>query len=176
MKTLKGENVFLRALETSDLDFLYEVENDENLWEVSYTSVPFSKYLLKQYLENSHRDIYEIKQLRLVICKNEDETQLGFIDLYDFEPKHNRVGVGIVIFSEEDKRKGFSTEALQLTCNYAFKYLNIHQVYAGITDDNKGSIALFEKLGFEKCGIKKDWIYSEGKYKNECMYQLFSNL
>ena len=170
--TLKGNNIFLRALEEEDLDFLYNIENDETLWEVSNTSHPYSRYILKQYLENSYRDIYEVKQLRLVICKNENEAQVGFIDLFDFEPKHERVGVGIVIFSEEEKRKGIATEALRLICNYAFKNLNVHQIFASITEGNEGSIKLFENAGFERNGIKKDWVFANGNYKNEYLYQL----
>ena len=172
MKTLKGEHVFLRALEAIDLDFLYRLENDESLWEISNTTAPYSKYILARYLENSHRDIYEVKQLRLVICKNDDEKAIGLIDLFDFEPKHNKVGVGIVIFSEREKRKGFAFEALKLTCRYAFAHLNVHQVYAGITEENTESIRLFEKAGFERTGLKKDWIFSGGNYKNEYLYQL----
>ncbi len=174
MKKLKGENIFLRALEPEDLEFLYTLENDESLWEVSNTSVPFSKEILQQYLENSHRDIYDIKQLRLVICKIKDEKSVGLIDLFEFEPKHNRVGVGIVIYSEEEKRRGFAQDALKLTCNYAFTHLNVHQIFASITEENKGSIQLFKKAGFEKTGIKKDWIFSEGNYKNEILYQLIN--
>lgn len=170
--TLKGNTIFLRALEPSDLDFLYHLENDESLWEVSNTIAPFSKFILNEYLENSHRDIYDIKQLRLVICKNENQDPIGFIDLYDFDPKNSRVGVGIVIFQELDKRKGFASEALSLTCNYAFTHLNVHQVFAGITEGNMGSITLFEKMGFERNGFKKDWIYSKDKFKNEYIYQL----
>ncbi len=174
MKTLKGELIFLRALELSDLDFLYTLENDESLWEVSNTTTPYSKYILLQYLENSHRDIYDVQQLRLAICKKEDEALVGFIDLYDFDPKHSRVGVGIVIFSEADKRKGYASEALGLTCNYAFKQLNVHQIFAGISEQNQGSIKLFEKAGFERGGLKKDWIFSDGNYKSEYFYQLIN--
>ncbi|WP_310993218.1 GNAT family N-acetyltransferase [Aequorivita marina] len=170
--TLKGDKIFLRALEAEDLDFLYNVENDETLWEVSNTTHPYSRFILKQYLENSYRDIYEVKQLRLVICKAENETQVGFIDLFDFEPKHHRVGVGIVIFSETDKRKGFATEALALVCKYAFKNLNVHQIFASITEGNQGSISLFENAGFEKSGVKKDWVFTNGAYKSEYLYQL----
>lgn len=170
--TLKGNNIFLRALESEDLDFLYDLENDETLWEVSNTTHPYSRYILKQYLENSYRDIYEVKQLRLVICKVENEAPVGFIDLFDFEPKHHRVGVGIVIFSEEDKRKGIATAALDLVCKYAFKNLNVHQIFAAITEGNQGSIKLFQNLGFEQTGVKKDWIFVNGNYKSEFFYQL----
>ncbi len=175
MNTLKGKHIFLRALEPTDLDFLYKLENDESLWEVSNTTTPYSMEILQQYLDNSHRDIFEVKQLRLVICKNIDEEAIGFIDLFDFDPKHNRVGVGIVIYSEEEKRKGFASDALTITCNYAFSYLNVHQIFAAITEENFGSIQLFENVGFKRCGIKKDWIYFNGKYKTEYSYQLIQN-
>ncbi|WP_347375103.1 GNAT family protein [Aequorivita sp. Q41] len=172
MRTLKGENIFLRALEPTDLEFLYQLENDESLWEVSNTTTPYSKYILTQYLENSHRDIYDVKQLRLVICMSGSETVVGLIDLFDFDPKHNRVGVGIVVFLGAAKRKGFASEALEITCNYAFSHLNVHSVYAAISEDNTPSLKLFEKAGFERSGLKKDWIFSEGKYKSEYLYQL----
>lgn len=182
MTTLKGESIFLRPLEPTDLDFLYTLENSESLWEVSNTTKPFSKHILKLYIDNSHLDIYDIKQLRLVICKTEDDNAIGFIDLFDFDPKHQRVGVGIVIFAEENKRKGFALEALELTCNYAFTHLNVHQVFASITEDNKGSIKLFEKAGFQLGGIKKDWVFSkdfpadkQGKFKNEYFFSLIPN-
>ena len=48
MPTLKGKDIYLRALEPEDLDFLYEVENNESIWELSTTIVPYSKYVLKQ--------------------------------------------------------------------------------------------------------------------------------
>ncbi|MBT0608578.1 GNAT family N-acetyltransferase [Aequorivita echinoideorum] len=173
--TLRGTKIFLRALEVSDLDFLYELENDETLWEVSNTTTPYSKFVLKQYLENAHRDIYDVKQLRLVICEKETNLSIGFVDLYDFDPKHKRVGLGIVIFSEEDKQRGFAAEAIHLISEYVFSHLDAHQIFAGITEDNLGSIRLFEKCGFKRTGEKKDWIFSNGKFKNEYLYQLLNH-
>jgi len=174
MMTLKGNTVYLRALEPTDLDFLFQLENNEAVWEVSNTTSPFSKFVLTQYLENSHKDIYEAKQLRLVICVSENDKAIGCIDLFDFEPKHKRVGVGILIASEENKQKGFASEALQLLSNYVFIHLGLHQIYAGITEDNTASIKLFEKANFIKTGIKKDWISSNGIFKNELQYQLIN--
>lgn len=173
MSELIGKKIFLRALEPEDLEFLFALENDSSLWEVSNTSTPFSKHILRQYLDNSHRDIYDVKQLRLVICSREDERQLGFVDLYDFDPKHKRAGLGIAILSAGDKRKGFASEALAVLAKYVFKHLDLHQIFATITEDNKGSLLLFEGAGFQRSGVKKDWIYSEGKFKDELFYQLF---
>ena len=174
MVTLKGKNIYLRALEPEDLEFLYQSENNESVWEVSNTIAPYSKFILKQYLENSYKDIFEAKQLRLVICVSDSNKPIGCVDLFDFEPKHKRVGVGIIISSSEDLQKGHATESLKLVCDYVFTHLNLHQVYANITEDNQPSISLFENAKFKKAGVKSDWTYSFGKFKNELIYQLIN--
>lgn len=176
VNTLQGEKIYLRALEPRDLDFLYKVENNEAIWEVSNSHAPYSKFILLQYLENSHLDIYEAKQLRLVICENNSDRALGFVDLFDFEPKHSRVGIGILIDALVDRQKGFAQEAVELCVNYAFRHIQVHQVYATITEDNLASIRLFEKVGFQCSGVKKDWVFSHGKYKDEFIYQLIKNV
>lgn len=171
MFSLKGEKVWLRALEPEDLDFLYQIENDESIWEVSHTLVPYSKWVLKQYLANAQQDIYESKQLRLVICDSKNET-VGLIDLFDFDPHHKRVGLGILVHTQQ--KKGYATEALQLVIAYAFSQFDLNQVYVNISEDNSLSISLFENLNFKLIGVKKDWNYVNGQFKNERMYQLIN--
>lgn len=169
MRLLKGKNCYLRALEPSDIDFLYQIENDEYLWEVSDTQTPFSRHLLEDYLRHTSEDIYTAKQLRLVICSSEG-LPAGFIDLYDFNPQHKRAGVGIVIV-ESFRSKGIGRESIELLAKYAFTYLDLHQLYAYIPEDNLRSIKLFENVGFVQTGINKDWIYHSKKFKNQLVYQ-----
>jgi len=173
MKTqlLIGENIKLRALEPEDISLLFAIENNETFWEISHTQTPFSKFLLQQYLENAHLDIYEAKQLRLVIADKKTEQAIGFIDLFDFNPQHKRAGVGILVKPTFQKR-GVGFDALSVLIKYAFQYLDVHQLFANITGDNYKSIALFEKLHFKKVGIKKDWLFVKNSYKNEILYQL----
>lgn len=174
MKTLKGTHIYLRALEPEDLQFIYEIENDSSLWEVSHTQTPYSRFLIHQYLENAHQDIYEAKQLRLVICDLETETALGLIDLFDFDPKNERAGVGIVIQHNHIRKQGVGSEALELLIGYVFKHLQLHQLFANISTDNVASVALFTKFGFELVGIKKEWNRIAGVRKDEALYQLIN--
>ena len=169
--TLTNKKIKLRALEPEDLEFLYQIENNESFWEVSHTQTPFSKYILKQYLENAHLDIYESKQLRLMIEEKSTYKQIGMIDLFDFNPQHKRAGIGILIHPDFQKR-GFASEALSILINYSFSHLQMHQLYANITSDNSNSLALFQKQNFIKIGVKKDWIISEGNFKDEVLFQL----
>lgn len=172
MVTLQGQNIYLRALEPEDLEFIYAIENDENIWEISNTITPYSKFLIRQYLENAHQDIYEAKQLRLAICKKDSSETIGLIDLFDFDAKNKRAGVGIIIQNEIDRNSGFGKEALELMINYAFGQLQLHQLFANIGTDNKASLALFTTFGFEKIGIKKDWNFTNNKFHDEAVFQL----
>ena len=173
MITLKGEHIYLRALEPEDLEFIHAIENDESVWEISNTQTPYSKFLIKQYLKNSHKDIFEVKQLRLVISSYDNEA-LGMIDLFDFDFKNRRAGVGILVKESSDRQRGYGREALQLLINYSFTHLNLHQLYCNISEDNQASIKLFTNQGFETIGIKKDWIFSNKTYKNEYLFQLIN--
>ncbi|MEE3999414.1 GNAT family protein [Tenacibaculum sp. FZY0031] len=173
MHTLTGTHIKLRALEPEDLEFLFQIENNESFWEVSHTQTPFSKFLLKQYLENAHLDIYEAKQLRLVIDDKVTGKSIGMIDLFDFNPQHKRAGIGILIHPDF-QQKGFASEAIQLLINYCFTHLHLHQLYANITNDNTNSLHLFEKQNFKQIGIKKDWIFYNGTYKDELLFQLIN--
>lgn len=173
MKILKGATVYLRAIEPKDLDFLFEIENDEDFWEVSGTQTPYSKFVLKQYLEQAHLDIYQAKQLRLVIAKIDGDLPIGLIDLFDFDPQHKRVGMGILI-KAENQRHGFAKESIDLLINYCFSLLQIHQIYVNILEDNLKSLSLFTKLGFIKIGLKKDWNFYKNNYKNEILLQLIN--
>ncbi len=170
MATLHSKNSNLRALEPEDLKFLFSTENDESFWEISETQIPYSKYTLQKYIENAHQDIYEAKQYRFVIS-NTKNTPVGMIDLFDFNPQHKRVGVGILILPQY-QGKGYGSEALEMIIDYAFLYLNVHQIFANITAENHKSIVLFEKFNFKKVGIKKDWIFTNDSYKDEILYQL----
>ncbi len=174
MIKLKGDNIYLRALEPNDLEFVYGMENDQGIWELSNTQTPYSRFLVKQYLENAHQDIYEAKQLRLAICQEEDFPALGLIDLFDFDPKNNRAGVGIVIQGNENRNQHIGSEALELLIRYSFRHLNLHQLYANIGTENKASIALFTKFGFQNIGTKKDWTLVNGVYKDEAIFQLIN--
>ncbi|HEY4650041.1 MAG TPA: GNAT family N-acetyltransferase, partial [Pontibacter sp.] len=152
---LKTDQTYLRALEPTDLDFLYALENDTSVWHVGNTLTPYSRFVLEQYLESAALDIYTVKQLRLIICHCEAQP-VGAIDLYDFDPLHRRAGIGIVITAEY-RGNGHASDALELLLNYCRDTLRLHQVYCSITATNLASIHLFTKSGFKQVGVRKDW-------------------
>jgi diamine N-acetyltransferase len=174
MTPLEGKNIKLRALEPSDIDLLFQWENDTSIWLTSNTIAPFSKFVLKKYIEKSHLDIYQTKQLRLMIDMktNKDFVTIGTIDLFDFNPFHKRAGVGILIKKEKNRQKGYASEALKILIDYCFTTLNLHQLYCNIIVTNNASLKLFRKHGFQIIGEKKEWIRHGDNWENEYMLQL----
>lgn len=168
---LKAEHIFLRAIEPSDIDLIYEWENDTENWIVSNTQTPFSRFVLEQYITSAHEDIYTAKQLRLIICTN-DNKAIGSIDLFDFDANNLRAGIGILIGDKSERKKGYASEAIKVLTNYCFTSLNLNQLYCNITTDNEESILLFQKHNFQITGIKKQWIRNANKFKDELLLQL----
>ena len=76
----------LRAMEPEDLDVIYNIENDLDLWTVGYANAPYSRYLLHDYVANATSDIYADRQLRLM-AENDEGEVVGIVDLSDFEPR-----------------------------------------------------------------------------------------
>jgi diamine N-acetyltransferase len=171
---MKYKEISLRALEPEDLELLYEWENNISYWGVSNTIVPFSKFTLKRYLENSHKNIYETGQLRLMIDHISDSKTMGTIDIFDFDPFHKRAGLGILIAIEDYRRKGYASMALRCLVDYCFDTLQLHQLYCNILANNCESMDLFKKTGFVQSGIKKDWIKTSEGYLDEFLFQMIN--
>lgn len=169
---LETESIKLRPLEPGDLDFLRAVENNPEFWTISQTVQAFSDYTLTKYIEQAHQNIYEVLQQRWVISSQENNRSLGFIDLFDFDVRNSRVGLGIVIASPQERGKNYGSDALKLLMDYVFQHLGLRQIFVNILTDNLTSIRLFSKFGFELIGIKKDWIKEHNQFKDEAMYQL----
>ncbi len=162
--------ISLRPLEPDDIGLLYQWENNMDIWNVSNTKTPFSKYILAEYLKESAKDIYETKQLRLII-QNEAFTPVGAVDLFDFDPYHMRAGIGILIHNAENRKQGYATDALYAIFGYAVEVLGLNQLFANIATKNDASIRLFEKAGFTQSGIKKNWLKTTTGWEDEIMFQ-----
>lgn len=174
MDILHGELIKLRALEPEDVEILYRWENDPDVWKVSNTVAPFSKYVLRQFIESQRADIFESRQLRLIVESKAGVKPVGTIDLFEIDPFNLRAGVGILIYDHNDRRKGFAADALSTLIRYSFTVLGLHQLYCNVPTSNTQSLSLFKSKGFTVIGIKKEWTKTTSDWQDEYMLQLLS--
>ena len=100
----------LRAIEPEDLDLLYRIENDARLWNVGTSNVPYSRYVLHDYVAHVTNDIYTDRQVRMMIDNAEGQT-VGIVDLVNFDPANRRAELGLVILND-CRRRGYATATL----------------------------------------------------------------
>lgn len=172
MNLLENGTIRLRALEPEDIEILYRWENDTAVWGVSQTTRPFSRYLLRRFIEEQTQEIHRTGQTRLVIETAAERRPAGLIDLFDYDPTNGRAGVGILIYGVEDRGRGYAAGALKLLTEYAFEVLGLHQLYANIPASNTASRRLFAACGFVECGCKRQWIKTSQGWEDEYIVQL----
>jgi len=163
--------VIIRAIEPEDLDLLYSIENDVSIWNVGVTNVPYSRYMLHNYIANSSGDIYTDRQVRLMI-ENSGHAVVGIIDIVNFEPQHSRAEIGIVI-RRGYRSHGYAKAAVRKIISYSRDILHLHQIYVYADKRNDSALGLFETMGFDHKSVLKDWLYDGHKYHDAVLFQLF---
>lgn len=166
---LKDDMIRLRAPEPEDLELMYAMENDTSLWSVGNATLPYSRYTLREYLEQSRQDLITERQARFVI-EIENGECAGMIDLADYDPINGRAEVCIGILGAF-RGKGIATRALQLLCGYAEGRLHLHQLYAYVPAWNEASKRIFEKNGFISSATLIDWVREKDGYSDVVVMQ-----
>lgn len=165
---IKGVKCILRAMEPDDIPLLYEWENDVEMWNAGDTKRPVSRTDIEGLVLQADADIYQTRQMRLMVCAN--GVTVGCVDLFDFDPFNMRGAIGIMI-AKEYRGNGFATEAVSIFTDYLVSVLHLHQTYATACSDNVSSLKVFEKCGYQKAGVRRDWYRTENGYADEITLQ-----
>ena len=158
----------LRALEPEDLEILYTLENDPELWDTSESDAPYSKYILKQYIAEGNT-LLSSGELRLVIEIQNNESQrpivVGFIDITNYTAQSQRAQIGIALLKKY-RNKGYGTQALNLIERLTSNKLHIHTLYAYVSIKNIASSKLFNKSGYTPIATLPEWFYYNKSYED----------
>ncbi|MEG1498923.1 MAG: GNAT family protein [Bacteroidales bacterium] len=170
----KENHLIFRAPEPTDIDFMYEQENQTDIWRVGHTIVPFSKEFLTRYVFSCMEDELNVsKQARFIIedrCLNQN---IGILDLFNYDPIHRRAEIGILIVKEHQNQH-YGSKILEKFFIYAWEILNLHQIYAEIASNNLSAYQLFCKTGFQTCALKREWFYEKGEWIDLIGFQKLS--
>lgn len=167
---IEGRICRLRALEPQDLDVMYSWENNIATWRVSGTVAPFSRHILSRLIDEQQYDIFATRQMRLVIEDIESSNVVGAVDLFEYDPLNRRAGIGIIV-DPKYRQQGFAHDALCCVEKYGKVHLHLHQLWCSTLSDNRASIKLFTKAGYQECGRRKDWIIESQGPTDEILMQ-----
>lgn len=170
VKLLEDEKVRLRPVEPEDLEILYTIENDPGMWDKGTVSIPYSRYALHRFIQETQNDLFVDRQLRLMAEDSSSGEVVGIVDLFNFDPRHLRAEIGIAIL-DAFRRKGYAAKAINLLCNYAHRALHLHSLSAWVAEDNQHSRELFIHCGFKENGKLQDWVSTADGFRDVIIYQ-----
>jgi len=142
-----GDHIILRTVNSGDIDILFKWENNPDVSKFNVNNEVVSKEDLKRFINGPH-DIYLDGQLRLMITLASNDEVIGTLDLFEYDKKKSSVGVGILIFQKEDRRKSYGSIAIDMSLRYIVSHLNIKKVFCNIEEENDSSISFFKSKGF----------------------------
>jgi len=106
-------NVYLRTPVPEDIDFMLEMENNPEIWSVSQTTEPFTRFEIESFIMDNEHDLLKELQQRFVVVLKDSDIPIGSVDLFNYEADNNSAGVGISILKEY-RRNSFGLQALKL--------------------------------------------------------------
>ena len=171
---ISEDRLFLRALEPEDEPLLYDIENRREAFLIGENRIPFSHDYLQRFIYASlQENFFSSGQLRLIAGRNTPEGMaeaVGIVDFFNYEAFHRRAETGIVV-CPAFRTRGMGEKILELACTYARNQRNLHQLYAEVAANNENSLKLFAKCGFERCGLRRQWLLQAGQWTDVVLWQ-----
>ncbi len=162
----------LRSFEESDVDTIYRWENDIQTWSSSMTLNPLSYKFIRDYVVYAPSSIVDEGQLYLLLEDKETKEALGYVQLLNYEALHQKLALGVYL-EPKHRNKGYAIEALECIKEYVFAVLNCRMIYAETLETNSSARHLFERAGFHKTAVLKDWYWLNGAFQNLIYYQIW---
>ena len=163
-----GEKVTLRRLSMRDTEELYDEIMQQGVLE-QLTMEINSPEDFKKYIMFIRRQWQLNNDFCYTIYHN--DQAIGQTSLYNLSFKHLRAEIGIWM-GPTHWRNGFGHEAISLLLRHSYNNLHLNRIYAHIFKENQGSISIFEKLGFSREGLNKDYVQKDDDFIDVYTYAL----
>ena len=173
-RLVHGSRVRLTALRQDDLPTIarwYEDAGFMRLYDAR-PAVPKTEAALARWLEEVGK---AENTLAFAIRPVEGDDLIGTLELDGILWTHGVCGIGIAIGDRANWGQGYGTEAAGLALAFAFDELNLHRVQATVFSTNERSIALFEKLGFRREGVFREFLHRDGERYDMVLYGLLEH-
>jgi RimJ/RimL family protein N-acetyltransferase len=162
---IRGEKVFLRPAEKSDIQTFVRWFSDFEMSSLLGARAPFSEAMEEQWftraVENQGKDNYHF-----VMCRLDNGQPIGTISLFHLDQTNGNAGVGISIGEKDLWGRGFGTDAMNALLDFGFGELRLERVWLDVYDFNVRARRSYEKSGFQTEGVQRHAHYSQGQYRD----------
>lgn len=155
----EDEKFKMRDIEEGDIINLFSCRIDKEINKYDPRPIPSnSKELIQEcriYCNNFERNVIndneEERMYKYFIITDSEEKFIGFVNFFSIDTVEKQGEMGVTIGDKRYWRKGLAYNSINKAIEYIFNNMDINRIYVEIEENNKPSVALFNKLGFKKC-------------------------
>ncbi len=163
----EGKMVRLRSFELEDLDSIMQQWNKINLRRELGPIVPHSRKEREDWIRKTWVDRRNGKAYAFAIDDLKTGEFLGHCILNNVRSINRTASISVAIYDENNRSKGYGTDAVRVLLKFGFDYLNLHRIGLNVFDTNPRAIHVYEKVGFKKVGIIRHTDFVGGVYVND---------
>ncbi|MGE7917139.1 GNAT family N-acetyltransferase [Lysinibacillus xylanilyticus] len=166
---LETERLILRELTQDDAESIFKCFSNEEVT-CYYGQEPFreiqqAENLVKLFSKN----FAEKRGIRWGIERKGTNDIIGTIGFNAWSPIYKREEIGYEIHPDY-WRKGYTFEAVTEIVSYGFEQMGLTRIGAVVFIENEASSKLLTKIGFQKEGILRDYMYQNGQAHDTFVY------
>jgi ribosomal-protein-alanine N-acetyltransferase len=160
---IEASEITLRKIERSDLEELYSIYSNENLFKYRPGEVKKNKVTVENMISHFERDFGKKKTIFLGICLNKDLKRIiGMAEIFDFDEKVNMATIGYTL-NEDYWGYGYATKTVEALLEYLLNTIGVNRVQAFVMPKNIKSKNVLERNRFTKEGTIRQGTIWNGK-------------
>ncbi len=167
----KGDRLYLRPSEPADGPLFQRWINDPDTRRTLGSFRPFTEAAERKFIEQADEDP---NAAHFAIVLHQGDRLIGSTALRDIRWKDRCCEFGIMIGDADCRGKGYGTEATRLMLKYAFETLNLNRVQLGVLAFNEFGIRAYERAGFVREGVQREYLFTDGRYVDHVMYSVLA--
>ncbi len=162
---VRGEKVYLRAAERSDIEHFLRWFNDAETTAYLMMRAPMSEAMEQRWFDGMVEAQGKDRYL-FTVCRLDDGRPIGNCGLFDLNLLDGRAGIGITIGEKELWSQGFGTDAMNALLDFGFGHLRLERLWLEVYDFNPRARRSYEKSGFSVEGTQRRAVFKRGKFRD----------
>ena len=169
---LSDDLIYLRKLETTDLERTLAWINDPSVYLKIGSQVPVSRSAQQKWFERTDASFDKII---FAICLKEGQVHVGNVSLDSIENRHRTARLSVFVGDAGQRGQSVGSRAIRLLADYAFNFLNLNRIWCKATAGDERIVNFYEALGFTAEGLMRQHEFIDGHYVDKLIFGLLRN-
>lgn len=158
---LVGEKINLRLITENDLSQLYNFISN-----ISIRGQYFPQTLVSEieFKKKFHDNGFWSEDFGRLLIINKSDHIVGSIYYFKTAIYSDALEIGYILFDEQSRGKGYTTEALIMLTSYLFSTKTIGRIQLRISLNHEASKKVAVKSGFHFDGIRQSVLFLDGEH------------